>query len=283
MRIVPATTTAGVAINLNAKFIVQIITSVLGTQNSKVIYNHPINGLTVYNCTDTATTLQGLALNVVSITGLDELVHWLNPDYLISMHASIVGDLSTSLELTTGNHDDLVIACEETVAALTTAINALVTFVADSTGTNAFTGNNSFTKGVTFGAANALNSTPYTAGTDTTAGWTLADVTAGLIAGVLKTTSAAAVTLTLDSVANIITAFGVAGITLATGSEIVFSVDNSQGSNTVTLAVDGGATISVGTTKLTGGITLTTSTAQVRGKFSLYFTSATTAKLNAII
>jgi hypothetical protein len=128
-----------------------------------------------------------------------------------------------------------------------------------------------------------LNHTPYTPGTDTTAGWTLTNIKTGLVAGTLKTTSAAAVTLTLDSIANIITAFGTAGVTLTTGSVIQFFVDNSQGANTVTVAVDAGTTIAVATPAITGGATLTVSTANKIALFNLYLTSATTGILSRVI
>ncbi len=114
----------------------------------------------------------------------------------------------------------------------------------------------------------------------TTAAGTLAVVTSGVIAGAITTTSAAAVTLTLDSVANMITAFTAAGKpTPAAGSWYDFSIDNTAGSNTVTLAVDSGATIAVITPVITGGATLTISTANAVGVFRLYFSSVTAAKL----
>mgnify|MGYP003386799657 CR=1 FL=1 len=125
--------------------------------------------------------------------------------------------------------------------------------------------------------------TTFTASTDTTAGWTLTNVKSGLVAGVIKTTSAAAVTLTLDSIANIITAFGTAGVTITTGTNLQFWVDNSQGANTVTVAVDAGTTIAVATPVITGGATLTVSTANKIGLFNLYLTSATTGILSRII
>lgn len=127
------------------------------------------------------------------------------------------------------------------------------------------------------------NSTPYTAATDTTAGWTLAEVKTGLIAGTIKSTTAAAVTITLDSVANIITAFATAGITLTTGSIIEFVLDNTQGANGLTLAVDGGATIAVATPVITGGATLTCSTANKLARYQLYLASATTGILSRIV
>jgi len=125
--------------------------------------------------------------------------------------------------------------------------------------------------------------TPYTAAVDTTAGWTLAEVKTALIAGAFKTTSAAAVTLTLDSVANIITSFATAGVPLGTGSTIEFSIDNTAGANTVTLAVDGGATIAVATPVITGGATLTTSTANKIGRFQLYLSSTTAGILSRVV
>lgn len=125
--------------------------------------------------------------------------------------------------------------------------------------------------------------TPYTAAVDTTAGWTLAEVTTGLIAGCIKSTTAAAVTITLDSVANIITAFATAGITIGTGTVLEFVTDNSQGANGLTTAVDGGATIAVATPVITGGATLTCSTANKIARYQLYLTSATTAILSRIV
>lgn len=125
--------------------------------------------------------------------------------------------------------------------------------------------------------------TPFTAATDTTVGWTLANVKIALLAGAFKTTSVAAVTLTLDSVANIITSFATVGVTLSTGSLIEFIIDNSQGANTVTLAVDSGTTIAVPTPAITGGNTLTVSTANKLARFQLYLTSTTTATLSRLV
>jgi len=127
------------------------------------------------------------------------------------------------------------------------------------------------------------NHTTYTTGTDTTAGWTLAEVKTGLVAGAIKTTSAAAVTLILDSVANIVTSFATAGVTLGAGSVVTFIVDNTGGANTVTVQVDGGATIAVATPVITGGATLTISTANKVGVFQLYLSSATAATLSRLV
>lgn len=116
----------------------------------------------------------------------------------------------------------------------------------------------------------------------TTAAGTLATVTSGVIAGLISSTSVAAVTLTLDSVANITAAFALNGITIGAGTELQFIVDNTAGASTITLAVDAGATIAVATSVLTGGSTLTVSTANKIGVFQLYIYSATNAILSRI-
>jgi hypothetical protein len=125
--------------------------------------------------------------------------------------------------------------------------------------------------------------TPYTAAVDTTVGWTLTEVKNGLIAGCLKSTTAAAVTLTLDSVANIITAFAAAGVTIGAGTVLEFVTDNTTGSNGLTLAVDAGATIAVATPVITGGATLTCSTVNKLARYQLYLQSATVGILSRIV
>jgi hypothetical protein len=114
-------------------------------------------------------------------------------------------------------------------------------------------------------------------------GASLVTVNSGLVAGCISSTSAAATLIILDSVANIINAFATAGMTVTTDSVITFFVDNSQGTNTVTIQVDAGATIAVATSALTGGNTLTVSTANKVALFSLFITSATTGILSRII
>lgn len=144
---------------------------------------------------------------------------------------------------------------------------------------NAFIGGNeSVTGQFTTGAGILENHTPIAI--NTTGAGTLAVVTSGVIAGAITSTSAAGVTLTLDSAANMIAAFLAAGKPIpAAGSMYKFIVDNSAGANTVTVAVDSGATLAVTTPAITGGATLTVSTANVVGVFGLYFTSATVGKL----
>jgi len=109
---------------------------------------------------------------------------------------------------------------------------------------------------------------------NTTALATLTTVQAGVVAGLMTSTSAAAVTVILPSATVLATALGAAA-----GSWFDFAIDNSAGANTVTLQVDAGATIAVVTPAITGGATLTVSTANAVGTFRLYFTSATAAKL----
>lgn len=85
-------------------------------------------------------------------------------------------------------------------------------------------------------------------------------------------TSAAAVTLTLDTAANIATAIGA-----TQGTVVDFYVDNTAGANTVTVAVNTG--ITAATPVITGGNTLTVSTANAIGVFRLVFSSTSVAKL----
>jgi hypothetical protein len=132
-------------------------------------------------------------------------------------------------------------------------------------------------------AVGSVIPTPNIVPISTTLLGTLATVTAGIIGGNISSTSAAGVTLTMDSVANMILAYAAIGITITPGQWVDFIIDNSGGSSTVTLAVDSGATWAVTTPVITGGATLTVSTANVYGYFRLYFTSATTGKVNRII
>lgn len=118
---------------------------------------------------------------------------------------------------------------------------------------------------------------------NTTGAGTLAVVTSGVFAGLITSTSAAGVTVTLDSVANMITAAGLLGLTLGAGSNIQFYVDNSLGSSTVTVAVDSGATLAVATPVLTGGAILTCSTSNKIGLYNIFFTSTIAGILSRLI
>lgn len=146
------------------------------------------------------------------------------------------------------------------------------TGVTPSSGTYTITGNEVVTGQLTT-SKGVLNKHTGVAA-NTTAAATLAVVQAGVVAGLITSTSAATVTVTLPSAAVLLAALGASA-----GSWYDFAIDNSAGANTVTLAVDAGATIAVTTPAITGGATLTVSTANSIGFFRIYFTSATAAKL----
>lgn len=96
---------------------------------------------------------------------------------------------------------------------------------------------------------------------------------AEVVGGVITSTSAAAVSLTLPTVAQIVTATGA-----TRGTVIDFAVDNGVGSNTVTVVAGTGMAAS---SAVTGGTTLTVASGVV-GQFRLYIQSGTTAKLSRI-
>lgn len=154
-----------------------------------------------------------------------------------------------------------------------TLLNAQSAFLA---GGNAFTGNQTFAGQIGVGTGILVD--PTGVAIATTGAGTLAVVTSGVVAGLITTTSAAAVLLTLDSAAVMLAALGATA-----GSYWEFFVDNTAGANTVTVAVDSGATVAVITPAITGGATLTVSTANAIAKFGIYFSTATTAKLLRII
>lgn len=91
-------------------------------------------------------------------------------------------------------------------------------------------------------------------------------------AGVITSTSAAATSITLPTA----TALALQ-LNAVRGTWIDFVIDNSAGSNTVTVVVNTG--ITVNTPAITGGAALTVSTANSVGTFRIYFTSTTTAKI----
>lgn len=111
------------------------------------------------------------------------------------------------------------------------------------------------------GVLNAINAT--------------ATATAAQVAGgVITSTSAAATTITLPTATLLAAAVGG-----KRGVTVDFTVDNSAGANTVTVAV--GTGITVATAVLTGADTLTVAAGKV-GIFRIYFTSATAAQLYRI-
>lgn len=92
----------------------------------------------------------------------------------------------------------------------------------------------------------------------------------------ITSTSAAAVTATLDTWALIMTALGITTNAAAKGIEIDFEIDNSAGANIITVAVATG--ITAATPVLTGGATLTVAVGTF-GKFKLIGKSLTAALL----
>jgi len=94
-----------------------------------------------------------------------------------------------------------------------------------------------------------------------------------MLAGVITSTSGAAVTFTTPT-ATAIMALIPGG---ARGTTFDLIIDNSAGSSTITMTLDG--SIAVITPAITGGDALTVSTANVVGCFRFYFTSATAAKV----
>lgn len=95
--------------------------------------------------------------------------------------------------------------------------------------------------------------------------------------GCITSTSAAAVTITLPTATALATTLGA-----SQGSRFQFMIDNSAGSNTVTLDLTGTG-ITTGTSPITGGGTLTVSTANSIGVFELIFTSTTAALIRRVI
>lgn len=111
-----------------------------------------------------------------------------------------------------------------------------------------------------FGNASALNATgPLTA--------------ALLMKRYITTTSAAAVTATLDTAANIATAIG----NVVQGQEFDFTIDNLAGANTLTVALGTNITQAAAAV-ITGSATLTVA-AGVIGKFKLVFKDTSHALL----
>lgn len=89
--------------------------------------------------------------------------------------------------------------------------------------------------------------------------------------GLITSTSAAAVTITLPTATVLIDQ-----LQGKRGNDFSLIVDNSAGANTITLAL--GTGITAITAVLTGGATLTIGSGTV-GYFRIYFTSTTTAKI----
>lgn len=115
---------------------------------------------------------------------------------------------------------------------------------------------------------------PKATALNTTAAATSAAMVAAIYSGLITSTSAAAVTLTLPTA----TILG-AKLGARQGMTKEFIVDNSAGANTATVAVATGITVI--TAVVTGSDTLTVAAGAV-GIFRLYFVSATVAKLSRV-
>lgn len=96
---------------------------------------------------------------------------------------------------------------------------------------------------------------------------------AQIIAGIITSTSASAVTITTPTAAQIIASLGI-----TPGTYFDFVVDNTSGANTVTVALDASITAS---SVVTGGTTLTVTSGHA-GIFRIYFYSATAAQISRI-
>lgn len=96
-----------------------------------------------------------------------------------------------------------------------------------------------------------------------------------ILATYIKSTSAAATSITLPTATDLGTVLGA-----VQGSEFDFEVDNSAGANTVTLVV--GTGIVAATPALTGGATLTVA-AGTFAKFKIIFKTATTALIFRVL
>lgn len=134
-------------------------------------------------------------------------------------------------------------------------------------GVNPVTGQLVKYDGTTWGTA----SEPVAVAVNTTGSVTAAQ----LLGGLVTSTSAAAVSVTLPTATELATALGA-----SRGSRFQFVVDNSAGANTVTVVVNTGITVI--TAVVTGSATLTVAAGTV-GVFDIIFTSTTSAKLSRIV
>jgi hypothetical protein len=129
-------------------------------------------------------------------------------------------------------------------------------------------GNTSVTNVKTKG--NLININPAVVAINTTATATAADIITGYIAS----TTAAAVNITLPTATDISTALG---SSVGQGTSFEFSVENTGGSNSVTLVAGTGITVHAPIISGTDNLIITPTNAI--GRFRLVFTSTTSAKL----
>ena len=129
-------------------------------------------------------------------------------------------------------------------------------------------GNTSVTNVKTKG--NLININPAVVAINTTATATAADIITGYIAS----TTAAAVNITLPTATDISTALG---SSVGRGTSFEFSVENTGGSNSVTLVAGTGITVHAPIISGTDNLIITPTNAI--GRFRLVFTSTTSAKI----
>ena len=119
-------------------------------------------------------------------------------------------------------------------------------------------------------SGNQINKNPALAAINATGTANAADI----VSGYITSTSPAPITITLPTATQVATQMGG---TVSRGTSLYFTVDNSAGSNTITIAL--GAGITATTPAILGGATLTISPPNSIALFRLVFTSSTTAKI----
>lgn len=153
--------------------------------------------------------------------------------------------------------------------------------VAGADANGLFTGNIAeqiSTVGVTIDGATARDGYIISKPTPTAVNTSAPITAAQLLAGVLTSTSGAPVTITLPTVASVVAVLG-----NGRGSSFDFVVDNTLGSNTVTVGLDASITqLVIVPNGGTGALTVAASATLGVGVFKLYFYSATAAVISRI-
>ncbi len=151
-------------------------------------------------------------------------------------------------------------------------------FTADTVVSDSVTSDSVATDSITEQTAGhgvALAKNVFQRRTATAVNVTATTTAAAIVGGLITSTSAAAVALTLPLSTDLATY-----ISAVQGTSIDFMVDNSAGANTVTVTPNTG--ITAVTAVVTGGATLTVASGAV-GTFRIFFTSATVAKIARLI
>ena len=183
--------------------------------------------------------------------------------------ASLFGLETNALRLLT----KVLVASDSIRVNKTSIFNGAMTSNAKITNTGGYVGNDSarFSGQVTANSnvlVNRIITRPTAQAFDSTG--TIAS--GNLMYGYVTCTSGAAVTLTLPTATNLATSLGAIA-----GTVFDFVIDNTAGSNTITVV--GGTGIVVGNGVLTGGNTLTITATDDVGVFRIIFTSTTAARI----